>query len=53
MTPDQLERLRALLAPLVAAVATCPLTDSEDKKDLMRLWYAFNESVLSCGEDHS
>jgi len=46
VTPAQIERLRALLTLMVATVAGNPLTDSDDKKQLMRLWYDFNQSTL-------
>lgn len=51
MTPEQIENLRALLALLVVSVAGCPMTDSDDKKQLMQLWYSFNQGALP--EDHS
>lgn len=50
MTEDQLEFLRALLMRLAHAVAESPLTDTDDKQQIMALWYLFNQSVLHKGE---
>ncbi len=46
MTPETLEAIRALLAHLTAVVATSPLTDDEDKRELMRLWYTANDRIM-------
>ncbi len=49
MTPETREAIRALLARITAVVATSPLTetDDDDKRELMKLWYAANERILS------
>lgn len=50
MTQEQLEFLRALLMRLAHAVAQNPLTDTDDKQQIMALWYLFNQSVLHGGD---
>jgi hypothetical protein len=50
---EQLEFLRALLMRMTHAVAQSPLTDTDDRKQIMALWFLFNQSVLKRGEDHS
>lgn len=52
MTPEQIAALRSLLALLVESVAHSPLTDDEDKRELMRRWFSFNQSMIKV-EDHS
>jgi hypothetical protein len=47
VTPETLDAIRALLAHLTAVVATSPLTDDEDKKELMQLWYAANDRMMN------
>ncbi len=47
MKTETLEAIRALLAHLTAVVATSPLSDDEDKKELMKLWYAANDRILN------
>ncbi len=49
MTPETLEAIRALLAHLTAVVATSPLTDDDDKRELMKLWYAANDRMMHEG----
>jgi hypothetical protein len=44
---EKFEVIRALLAHLTAVVATSPLTDDEDKRELMKLWYAANDRILN------
>jgi hypothetical protein len=46
VTPETREAIRALLARITAVVATSPLTDDDDKRELMKLWYAANERIL-------
>lgn len=53
MTDEQLEFLRALMHRISHAVAQSPLTDTDDRAQILALWYLFNQSVLMRGEDHS
>lgn len=53
MNEEQLEFLRALMQRISHAVAQSPLTDTDDQKQIMALWFLFNQSVLKRGEDHS
>jgi hypothetical protein len=50
---EQLEFLRALLMRVTHAVAQSPLTDTDDRAQIMALWFLFNQSVLKRGEDRS
>jgi hypothetical protein len=46
VTEEQLEFLRALLMRLTHAVAQSPLTDTDDRAQIMALWFLFNRSLL-------
>jgi hypothetical protein len=45
--------LRALLMRMTHAIAQSPLTDADDRKQILALFYLFNQSVLKRGADHS
>ena len=53
MNDEQMEFLRALMQRVCHAVAQSPLTDTDDRKQIMALWFLFNQSVLRHGEDRS